>query len=108
MDQEQDQADLAFVLVFVLKPKVVHHGTPCTRMCLAGKRDIDAATHRQNEFSRKSLVHQVSVGMHGSAENPKGTLLYVEPGWTKCFGTVAEPIHPWRLNKGDGCQMAVV
>ena len=48
------------------------------------------------------------MGMHGSAENPKGTLLYVEPGWVKCFGTVAEPIHPWRFNKGDGCQMAVV
>ena len=58
LDQEGDQADLAWLLVYALRPIVVHLGVPCTRMGRLGKRDIDQTTMMQNDFSRKVLKHQ--------------------------------------------------
>ena len=76
LDQEGDQADLAWLLVYVLKPKVIHLGTPCTKMCRIGARQIDNRMEKQNEFSAKCLLHQEATNLFGSVENPKGTRLY--------------------------------
>ena len=32
LDEPQDQAEMAFMIVYILKPWVTHYGTPCTRM----------------------------------------------------------------------------
>jgi hypothetical protein len=66
LDRAEDQQDCAFVLCFVLKPKVIHQGTPCTNMCVLGKRQIDGPTHMQNEFSRKVCLHQQEHGRKAS------------------------------------------
>ena len=51
LDVKKDQCDCAWLLVNSLRPKVIHLGTPCTRMSLAGTQDIDAATKAQNDFT---------------------------------------------------------
>ena len=67
----QDQADLAWLLCYVHKPKVVHLGTPCTKMCVLGKQQIDQATEMQNEFTRKVVLHQQAHSWKASVEQPK-------------------------------------
>ena len=34
MDTDKDQCDCAWLLVYSLRPNVVHLGTPCTKMCV--------------------------------------------------------------------------
>ena len=34
-----------------------------------------------------------------------GSLLRKQPRWESVFGTMEEPVFPWRVVRGDGCQM---
>ncbi len=68
LDTQTDQADFAWLITFVLRPKVVHLGTPCTKMCLIGSRDVDFATCMQNELKRKVALHQAAEGLGASIE----------------------------------------
>ena len=79
LDRLGDQADLAFLIVYILRPKVVHLGTPCTQMCVVGAKDMDEATRMQNKFLILVCKHQAINGMHASVENPKGSLLWKLP-----------------------------
>ena len=75
LETVRDQNDCAWLLVRQLRPKVVHMATPCSRMSVAGPRDIDPATAAQNAFTCKVALHQDAEGLGASIENPAGTLL---------------------------------
>ena len=53
LDRIEDQSDLAWIIIHVFKPKVVHLGTPCTKQCLAGLREFDEATKAMNDLTKK-------------------------------------------------------
>ena len=76
LETRNDQADIAWFLVYVLKPRVAHLGTPCTHMAVIGDKKIGADTQSQNEFSKIVLTHQEEVGQKASVETPKGSSLY--------------------------------
>ena len=44
LDKKKDQCDCAWLLVYSLRPKVIHCGTPCTKMCKIGPRALDGST----------------------------------------------------------------
>ena len=44
----EDQRNVAWLIVAVLIPMVIHLGTPCTKMCSIGKRVVDADTREYN------------------------------------------------------------
>ena len=97
----------------MLKPKVVHLGTPCTKMCMAGLREIDAATKAMNDLAKKILHYQSAIGLYASLENPKGSLSFTQTDWVKSFGafpvteTAPNP-GSWRHHELDGCQLKCI
>ena len=108
LDEEQDQRDLAFLLVFQLQPDVIHCGTPCTKMCICGKKELDRATKAQNAFTYAVCKHQVAVKRHASVENPDSSLLWKLEDSIKVFGTAEQPRAPWRFYESHGCQLNMV
>ena len=108
LDQPRDQADCAWLLVYCLRPKVTHCGTPCTKMCQIGPRDIDAATEAQNNFSWMVCTHQDAQGLGASLENPKGSLLLQQPKFVESFGAIGNPKPGWAFYRSEGCQLHVV
>ena len=108
LDRHEDQADLAWLLCYVLKPKVVHLGTPCTKMCVLGKQQIDHATEMQNEFTRKVMLHQQAHSWKASVEQPKGSILYEQPKFVEHFGRIDDPKAPWKWYLSHGCQLQVI
>ena len=92
----------------MLKPKVVHMGTPCTKMCRIGKGEIDAATSMQNQFTAMVASHQAEHGLGASVENPKGSLLVDQPEMQAVFGTMDTPKPGWSFYRSEGCQLHVV
>ena len=52
LDRAEDQADLTYLIIHELMPKIIHLGTPCTKMCKIGPRETDAATKAMNDFSK--------------------------------------------------------
>ena len=63
LDRAADQNDCAWLIVYSLKPKVIHLGTPCTNMCQIGQGVIDKATESQNKFTIKTCQHQQALGL---------------------------------------------
>ena len=108
LETESDQADLAWLLVYMLKPVVIHLGTPCTNMCVIGAKQVGPGTTQQNSFSRIVLEHQERVKCFGSVETPVGSSLYRQAEWTGSFGVVERPKSPWRFYQSHGCQLGVV
>ena len=104
LDTPTGQADCAWLIVYQLRPKVIHLGTPCTKMCLLGPRQVDKETKMQNEFTKKVALHQAGEGLGASIENPKGSLLFDEPEIVGTFGTVDAPKTPWSFYRSEGCQ----
>ena len=104
LETRTDQADLAWLIVYALRPKVVHMGTPCTKMCVIGEGKLDAATEFQNEFSRTVAVYQAAEGLGASLENPKGSKLVEQPSFVKTFGDLESPVYPWSYYRSEGCQ----
>ena len=72
LDERKDQEDLALLIVRILKPYVVHCGTPCTTMCRIGNRVVTKAAKGQNMISLLIMEHQMIHGLGGSVENPHG------------------------------------
>ena len=76
LDQKKDQCDCAWLLVYSLRPKVVHCGTPCTKICVLGQafpnHALDEATLAQNAFTLAIMKHQHAEGLGVSVENLKG------------------------------------
>ena len=93
--------------VYILKPKVGHLGTPCTKMSRLGKLQIDEATRMQNDLSRKICVHQEANDRKASVENPGGTILFYLQEWKREFGNPEQPKFPWAFYRADGCQMGI-
>ena len=60
--KKRDQCDCAWLLVYSLRPKVIHCGTPCTKMCKIGSRTLESA-EAQNEFTWKVAMHQHAEGL---------------------------------------------
>jgi len=108
LETQKDQADLAWILVYSLRPKVVHMGTPCTRMSQMGQRDIDPDTRRQNEFTRKVALHQDAEGLGASVENPRGSMLTEQKEFVESFGNFDAPKLGWAFYREEGCQLRVV
>ena len=108
LDNKGDQCDCAWLLVYSLRPKAVHLGTPCTDMCLIGQGKLNESTISQNEFTHAVAVHQVKEGLGCSIENPKGSLLFQQPLFVKTFGTIDEPKPGWSFFRLEGCQFRVI
>ena len=97
LEDPGDRADFAWLITRVLRPTVVHLGTPCTDMSVAGRKEIGDETQARNELSEMILDHQESSGLFCSEENPKGSQL-----WKIRKEKYDEP--KWRYFKLDGCQ----
>ena len=108
LDVHRDQSDCAWLLVYALRPKITHCGTPCTKMCKIGPREVDRATEAQNEFTWQIADHQQAERLGVSVENPKGSLLYKQAKYVKSFGTPGDPRPGWSFYMSDGCQLQVV
>ena len=76
LEDPTDRADFAWLITRALKPRVVHLGTPCTDMSVAGKRQLTTETESRNELSEWLLDHQSAAGLWCSEENPKGSMLW--------------------------------
>ena len=96
MDQKNEQRDCAWLLVYSLRPKVVHLGTPCTKMCVLSQawpnHALDEATHAQNRFTHAVMTHQHAEGLGASVENPRGSLLFKQKEFVKSFGKMSVPV----------------
>ena len=68
LDTEVDQADLAWLFVYKLRPKVVHLGTPCTKMSKIGSKELDDESRRQNRFTLQVCEHQEKQRLHALLE----------------------------------------
>ena len=108
LDRIEDQADLAWMIVHVLKPKIVHLATPCTKQCVMGSRKIDEATKAMNDFPRAVCLYQAAAKMFCSVENPKGSLLFTGPDWVATFGEVPSSKGAWKHYTPDGCQLGSI
>ena len=82
-------------------------GTPCSRMCVVGPRQIDPATAAQNAFTFKVAAHQDAEGLGASIENPAGTLLIEQKGFSRVCGTMERPKPGWNFYRSHGCQFAL-
>ena len=78
-------------------------GTPCSRMSVVGPRSIDPATAAQNAFTFKVAAHQDAEGLGASIENPQGTLLIEQEGFTDVCGTMERPKPGWNFYRSHGC-----
>lgn len=107
LDRNEDQRDRDWLIVYSTRPKVIHYGTPCTRICLLGSRQLDEMTVKLNEFTRKIAEYQHSQKLGVSIENPKGSLLFQQPPFEKTFGTMSEPKIGWMFYRSEGCQFHV-
>ena len=108
LETPRDQEDCAWLLVYALRPKVVHLGTPCTKMSVVGSRKIDSATEAQNEFTWKVAMHQNAEGLGVSIENPKSSSLKYQPKFQETFGLVGASKPGWNYYTSDGCQLHVI
>ncbi|MBP51091.1 MAG: hypothetical protein CMA68_03330 [Euryarchaeota archaeon] len=73
LERKQDQQDCAWILIYI-RPKVIHIGTPCTKMCQIGSGVIDEATKEQNKFSIMTAEHQAAEKLGASIEQPRGRI----------------------------------
>ena len=97
--------DFAWLVCVALRPRATHTGTPCTHQCLLGQKDPSTQDQRLYDLSLVLAEHQQAHGLLASDENPVGSLLRRQPEWESVFGTMEEPVFPWRVVRGDGCQM---
>ena len=104
LDKRKDQQDCAWLIVYSLKPMVVHCGTPCTKMCAIGQGQVDKATQAQNDFTWRVATHQHAHGRGASIENPKGSSLPKQPKFEETFGRLGRPKPGWAFYRTDGCQ----
>ena len=98
---------IAWLTVYSLRPKVIHCGTPCTKMCLLGSRQLDEMTVKLNEFTRKVAEYQHSQKLGVSIENPKGSFLFQQPAFEKTFGMMSKPKAGWMFYRPEGHQFHV-
>ena len=92
-----DRADCAWLLVYALKPKALHAGTPCTDMCIIGDRVMTEKTKLNNAFTMSVAEHQRSHSLGASVENPKTSLFWELDPVVREFGTKESPNKPWGL-----------
>ena len=97
--------DFAWLVCVALRPKATHTGTPCTHQCVLGQKDPSAQDQRLYDLSLILAEHQQAHGLLASDENPVGSQLRKQRKWESVFGTMEEPVFPWRVVRGDGCQM---
>ena len=84
----EDQADAAWLITRVLKPKLIHLGTPCTDMSRLGSGQLSEATLARNEFSRMVLEHLCLVqGPGHSVEDQRFVALVL------CLPRVADDLY---------------
>ena len=108
LDEPEARSSLAWLIVEGLKPRATHTGTPCTHMCIIGKREDTEATPELAELSRQIAEHQDAHGQLASNENPVGSGLHRREGWSKSFGEPEAPKAPWKYVRSTGCQWALV
>ena len=105
LDTPEDQSDLAWIIIHVLKPKMIHLGTPCTKQCQIGPRTIDTATKAMNDLTKAICQYQSAIGLYFSVETPKGALIFTQPDWVEFFGPVPSRSGHWKHHELDGCQL---
>ena len=79
LSRADHQADLAYLIVFVFKPKVIHLGLQCKDYCLLGKNEPSPETEACLKFSLLCMDHQDAVELGASLENPWGSDLWKHP-----------------------------
>ena len=95
---------LAHLLNRVLRPLVVHSGTPCTAFSILGKRNPQQADWDLLQFTIDVAIHLSFQGLLMSVENPTSSALWAQPRWLEHFGSRTQPMLPWRFFASDGCQ----
>ena len=108
LDRKTDQSDCAWLLVYSLQPKVIHLGTPCTKMCQIGAQKIDEATEAQNAFTAAVMAHQQAMKLGVSVENPRGSTLRHQKVFTDMVGTLERPKPSWSFYRSEGCQFHLI
>jgi len=108
LEEERLRAQLAWLVVYGLRPHATHTGTPCTHMCVVGQRQDAEHTDALNEISREIALFQQKRNSLASNEQPEGSNLPKRNEWMKSFGTVDQAKWPWRYFKACGCQLGLV
>ena len=94
---ETHRLRLAHLLNRVLRPLVMHSGTPCTAFSILGKRNPQQADWDLLQFTIDVAIHQSFQGLLMSVENPTSSALWVQPRWLEHFGSRARPMLPRRF-----------
>ena len=90
LQNQQDQADLAWLIIVVLQPLLIHCAIPCTEMGQLGKGKISPDTEKLIEFTRKACLYQHIAGRFASVENPMRSKLWEQEKWIDAFGAESD------------------
>ena len=88
LDDAGTASEFAWLVVFGLRPRATHTGTPCTKMCIIGQRDYPEFTKRLVNLACMAGEHQLACGFLHSNEQPKGSLLMSVDEWTVVCGDI--------------------
>ena len=103
LSKREDQADAAYLIVFVFKPKIIHLGLQCRDYCALGKNQPSPESEACLEFSVLCMAHQEKCELGASLENPWVSDIWDHPVLEK---HLERRIHgsPWTIARGAGCQ----
>ena len=86
-----DRSRLAWLIVRVLKPRVIHLGTPCTAFSQIGRQSPSADDWSLVAFSVAVCEHQRRTYGFVSVENPASSNLWHTEMWQEAFGSPTQP-----------------
>ena len=107
LDEPETKKEFAWLMVFGLKPRATHTGTPCTNMCILGKRQGGSTTNALVKLTGDIGRHQVAMRCLHSNEQPKGSMLTDLDEWKVVYGPLDRPKAPWRYFDFDGCMLGM-
>ena len=80
--RKDHQADAAYLIVFVFKPKILHLGTQCKDYCVLGKNQPSPDSAACTDFSGTCAAHQEQCGLGASLENPWVSKIWMTQPWS--------------------------
>ena len=97
------QADAAYLIAFVFKPKVIHLGLQCKDYCALGKSQPSQESEARVVFSALCALHQEDCDLGVSIENPWASDLWRHPVLNSYLDLETQGT-PWAVVKSAACQ----
>ena len=101
--KREHQADAAYLIVFVFKPKLIHLGLQCKEYCVLGRNQPSPESEACVEFAGMCAAHQEQCELGASLENPWVSDVWRHPVLKK-YLDVGEQGSAWTVVKSAGCQ----